>query len=179
MGGYGYGRSIGRSEVEDCRSVDANDFAKWKFFKPGEKWGITKWTRGGHEIGSCGVQTSIDAKRAVCFFQYNGREAPVGLSWYAPGFGGRRYFFLCPVCGQRMRTLHFRGGEIACRLCHNLTYKSCNESHTMDRFYMLMARRDNKYSWRDYERSFKFHVRIARKEPKRPRGRPRKEDHER
>lgn len=175
MGGYGSGRRGTRATMEECLSVDANFYARRGMFKPGGKWGISRWSRGDHETGSCGVLTMIDENQAVCVFQYNDRKKAVNLSAYVPGFGGKRYFFLCPVCGRRMRTLHFRGEEIACRICHGLTYTSCNESHKFDSLFMRMARGDKRFSWQDYERFFKFQVRMVRKEPKKPRGRPRKE----
>lgn len=153
MGGYGSGRSGTRSTVENCLSVDANKLAKWKFFKPGTRWGNITWSWRGEKSASCGILVKFDDYRTICVFQYNSREITVNLSWYTPGFGGRRYFFLCPVCGQRMRTLHFRGGEIACRICHRLTYTSCNESHKFDSLFMRMARGDTRYTWKDYKRS--------------------------
>lgn len=175
MGGYGSGRyypSYRKTKVEDCHKVDANDFAKWELFMPA-MWRscTTRWTRGGRETGSCGVYTRISDTQAVCVFQYNGREVPVNLSAYVPGFGGRRYFFLCPVCGKRVRTLHFKNAEIACRICHNLTYESCNESHHFDSLYKRMAAGEG-YSWKDVKRALSLMIRQAKKDPKRPRGRP-------
>lgn len=180
MGGYGSGRYHGgcvKTKVEDCYKVDANDFAKWKFFKPGMWWCSTRWTRGGQETGSCGVQTRISDTQAFCVFQYNSREVPVNLSPYVPGFGGRRYFFLCPVCGRRVRTLHFKNAEIACRICHNLTYESCIESHSSDSLYKHMAVGLG-YSWKDVKRTMSLMKRQAKKDPKRPRGRPRKKSNQ-
>jgi hypothetical protein len=176
MGGDGSGKQGTRSAVEDCPSVDANVYARWKFLRPGGRWGIVRWTRGKQEIGSCGVLTWIDDDLAVCVFFFNGRKVVVPLLWYAPGYGGRRYFFQCPACQRRMRTLRFSRGEIACRLCHNLTYQGCNESHSRDRLFMLMAAGDKRHTWKDYKRAANYYIRIANKEPKRPRGRPRKND---
>jgi hypothetical protein len=176
MGGYGSGRYYrgrSRAKVEDCHKVDANDFAKWRLFKPGVFWFRIHWKRGGHETGSCGVLSKIDNNQAACAFQYNNREVPVNLSPYVPGFGGWRYLFLCPICGRRMRTLYFKNAEIACRLCHRLTYESCIESHRFDSLYKHMAAGET-YSWREIKRAMSFWKREARQEPKRRRGRPRK-----
>jgi hypothetical protein len=110
------------------------------------------------------------------FYNYQEEKHPdvtVYLSWYSPGFGGRRYFFLCPHCGRRMRTLHFREGKIACRICHDLTYESCNKSHYFDRLYKRMAIGLDA-SWKDVRRHINYLTRTAHKEKKRPRGRPRK-----
>lgn len=177
MGGFGSGRKGRREIVENCRSVDANNLAKWQFFKPGGRYALTKWSRGGHETGSCGIGTSIDEKRAICTFQYNDREVRVALSWYAPGYRGRRYLFVCPKCERRMRTLHFMGGEIACRGCHDLTYTSCNESHHFDTIYRSMAAGLNVH-WRAVKMYMRLKQRAAKKGPKRPRGRPKKQRNE-
>jgi hypothetical protein len=41
-----------------------------------------------------------------------------------PHFGGLRYWWRCPTCGRRCA--HIYGGRLfLCRLCHNLTYASC------------------------------------------------------
>jgi len=160
MGGYGSGRSGTRLTVENCLSVDANIYARHNMFRPGKWLRRFRWTRGDNEVGSCGILTEISEGWTVCTFQYNNLERPVALSCYTPGFGGRRYFFVCPICHKRMRTLHFRGGEIACRICHNLTYTSCNESHKFDSLFMRMARKDSRYSWEAYRRAFNRQIRL-------------------
>jgi len=181
MGGYGSGIKYWRSakeKVENCRSIDANSFSRWGYFKPGGRGGITRWTRNGMETGSCWVYTNIDNTDDSISFSYKYDDKPhpdvkVKLSWYSPGFGGRRYFFICPVCGKRMRTLHFKYGEIACRTCHNLTYESCVENHRIDNLCKAMAGGLNA-SWQDVKSRMNELAREWRKEPKRPRGRPRK-----
>jgi len=56
------------------------------------------------------------------------REAPSVI-------GGTRIWFACPNCAQTVGILHLPpgGSEFACRRCHNLTYRSCQESHRYDR----------------------------------------------
>jgi len=167
MGGYGSGKKYWRSakeKVENCRSIDANSFSRWGYFKPGGRGGIMKWTRNGMETGSCWVYSNIDKLDGSISFSYQYQDKPhpdvkVKLSWYSPGFGGRRYFFRCPVCGKRMRTLHFRYGEIACRVCFNLTYESCVENK---RFNGLL-------------KFLKVSLLTRQAQPKKPRGRPRKQ----
>lgn len=163
MGGYGSGRRGGRATVEDCLSLSINKYAQWGYLKPGHRAGNLTWSINGNEIGSCGFYSHVDDHHATMTFNYNykGEKHPdveVNLCWYSPGFGGRRYLFLCPFCGRKMRTLQIRRGEIACRICHRLTYTSCNENHKYDSLYKLMARDDSKFTWFDYKRSFKEHT---------------------
>lgn len=171
MGGYGSGRNYRgnvKATVEDCYSIDANVFARGGYWNPsGLGFGILRWTRSGSQTGVCSFNVHIDdAHSSITFYYtYNGEKHPatkVNLSWYTPGFGGRRYFFLCPHCGRRMRTLHIKCGEIACRICHNLTYTSCKENHRFDSLFKNIARHDNSSSWQDYKQSFNRRVKNQR-----------------
>ena len=55
-----------------------------------------------------------------------------------PNFGGRRWWFECPLlvgdreCGRRAGKLYLKGRYFGCRDCHDLTYQSCQESHRFD-----------------------------------------------
>lgn len=167
MGGYGSGKRGTRDTVESCLSIDANFYAKRGFFKPGIWHGIARWSTGGRETGSCGVLVRIEEGRASVTLQYNKQERIVPLTYYVPGFGGRRYLFLCPVCDRRVRTLHFNnvrdGVAVACRTCHNLTYTSCNESHKHDSIFKLMARGDSRFTWKDYKQAMDKLTKESRK----------------
>lgn len=170
MGGYGSGRRGTRLTTEDCHQVDANNFAKWLYFRPGVTSGIIKWPRGG----SYSVRAIIDEKSASCVFHYADRTALVTLCWYTPGYGGRRYLFKCPKCGRRMRTLFFKGGEIACRICHDLTYKSCNKSHCYEGLFKYIAG-GMRVPVEEAKQALVSMGLVGKKERmKRPRGRPRK-----
>jgi hypothetical protein len=65
----------------------------------------------------------------------------IALAPMRPGFGGCCWYFLCTQrwagepCGARVRTLYFPpdGRAFSCRVCHDLTYLSCQESHQFDR----------------------------------------------
>jgi hypothetical protein len=50
-----------------------------------------------------------------------------------PHFGGVRWWFSCPQCAKRCKKLYLPPGqwEIACRSCHNLTYRSTQTAHTL------------------------------------------------
>ncbi len=163
MGGYGSGRyyrGMTKETVENCHSFDANNLTRWGYLKQtGPKQGILRWMRGDHLMGACGFHVQLTGEYPSITFRYlyNNTEHPnvqVELTWYSPGFGGRRYLFLCPCCKRRMRTLHLKGGEIACRLCHQLTYESCVENHKYDSLFRYIAQRHNDFSWQTYKKSF-------------------------
>lgn len=58
------------------------------------------------------------------------REYTVDLDTTAPYFGGRRYWFICPLarndvaCGRRTGILYLTGEWLGCRSCYHLAYKS-------------------------------------------------------
>lgn len=43
--------------------------------------------------------------------------------------GGPRRWFACPCCDRRCAVLYLRGGSLACRECHRLSYASQFESY--------------------------------------------------
>lgn len=45
-----------------------------------------------------------------------------------PNYGGQRYYLKCPTCGEKRKQLYIVTGEPACRLCHQLHYRSQSES---------------------------------------------------
>ncbi|WP_156920652.1 hypothetical protein [Thermicanus aegyptius] len=52
----------------------------------------------------------------------------VNLTHTACNYGGTRPWFKCPACRQRVGKLYLANGIFRCRICHNLTYKSCQAS---------------------------------------------------
>jgi hypothetical protein len=43
------------------------------------------------------------------------------------GFAPPRWFMLCPTCERRCRKLHLADGELVCRICGGLTYRSVQQ----------------------------------------------------
>jgi hypothetical protein len=50
-----------------------------------------------------------------------------------PHYGGQRWWFRCPECRERRTTLYVRRGYWSCRVCHGLTYRSCQQAHHLER----------------------------------------------
>src|SRR5262249_30580411 len=66
---------------------------------------------------------------------------PVRLQATPTQFGGRRWWFTCPLrakgvaCYRRAGKLYLppEGKFYGCRKCHGLTYRSCQEAHLGER----------------------------------------------
>jgi len=179
MGGFGSGYRSGdkKAKVEDCYNLSADNFARWKVMKWGIRLGTVTWSRGDRQTGACRYQTNIyETGNSITFFsELNGllsNDVRVNLSHYKPGYGGRRYLFICPRCGRRMRTLFITGGVIGCRVCLDLTYYSCVRNSSQKSLYKFLSAGTG-YSWEDVRAALKYDRCVQRK---RPQGRPRKQD---
>src|SRR5262249_33440709 len=68
---------------------------------------------------------------------------PARLEATPTQFGGRRWWFLCPLiargmaCNRRAGKLYLPPGAkyFGCRKCHDLTYRSCQEAHQAERLF--------------------------------------------
>jgi len=74
------------------------------------------------------------------------RDYKAHLTWTLCFFAGRRWWFICPMeidgedCNRRVGVLYLPNGKsFGCRHCHNLTYRSCQESHQYDSFFMKIG----------------------------------------
>ena len=70
---------------------------------------------------------------------------PVRLVDTPCNFGGRRWWFTCPICKRRVAKLYLPPGAkyFGCRHCYNLTYQSCRDSHNWDALFSAMAKEFN------------------------------------
>lgn len=55
------------------------------------------------------------------------------------GFGGSQVFFLCPVCGQRVRFLYLSRGAFRCRKCSRLNYRRSQQSTVDSMFWYQLG----------------------------------------
>jgi hypothetical protein len=148
MGGSGSGRNGGYTRPIKERSLVLNiNRIKEKTFDVKGKVnfisGIWTWQRRDNQYNK--VKYRIEGMTFFldyCLKDEPIRQAIVLVSTRQPN-GGERYWFLCPAinCSQRCTKLYLPPGRkiFACRKCHNLTYKSCNESHQLDWFYRRIA----------------------------------------
>jgi hypothetical protein len=162
MGGSGSGRWGCHTKalaVDHCLQLDANQWARRGIFERGPSAaGSWRWTY--REAGSFVVHYRTDThapRRPFMHLWYSwvwaGTQQPeavaycVSLNTTTPHYGGRRWWFLCPLlregqpCGRRVGKLYLppRGRYFGCRHCHRLTYTSCQESHQLDGLYRKLA----------------------------------------
>ena len=63
---------------------------------------------------------------------------PIAIANEARFIGRKAPVFLCPLCGRPSRKLYLPPGayHFGCRVCHDLTYRSCQTAHRYDRGHM-------------------------------------------
>lgn len=116
--------------VEECLRFDVADLRRIAAFRHGAG-GKLSWMLGQAEIaaaryafisqGAGAGELAIELQRGAEL-----RRTRLVLTTTVPHFGGARFWFRCPHCGRRGRTLFAtdRKLEPACRRCHGLQYRS-------------------------------------------------------
>jgi hypothetical protein len=141
MGGFGSGRYGGRPTVEDGLALNLAKLLRDRLIRPGATVASSlHWrnTKTGAEIASIGYRCTMTAEVGHFVADYtvtrNGERVPVtltvGLVSAPQPFGGRRWFFVCPVTGRRVAKL-FKppgGDRFASRQAWGLAYRSQRET---------------------------------------------------
>ena len=107
MGGPGSGswfRWDKKGTVEDHPRLDVRELHREHGIKPGD-WMTVQYEWRGEQMAQ-----------------------EVHFDWTPCNYGGHRPWLICMDCGRRVAVLYLRGKYFACRHCHNLTYRSCQES---------------------------------------------------
>lgn len=132
MGGYGSGgwNRKERLTTGDTLRLDVNSLNKFGALASGFYCSWT-WTRGVKQIGDINISATEDSiillySSRIGNAEWTEHHERVQVSWEPCRFGGRRPYFHCPECSQRV--LHLFGfGRYLCRRCHDLTYRSQQE----------------------------------------------------
>ena len=132
MGGFGSGgwNASGRPTTATAFRLDVGSLNRDGVLEPGCVAGTycsTNRMSSGY-VGTCAQEGALvlsyrSRSRAGAWSDH---EERVRLSWEACRFGGRRPFFHCPECDQRVLVLYGRE-RFLCRACHGLSYPSQRE----------------------------------------------------
>lgn len=140
MGGMGSGRHGGRPTVEDALTLDLAVLLRKGLIRPGSTVvSSLHWrnTRTGSETASIGYCCTMTADAGTFVADYTvarrGERVPISISIGIVStpqtFGGRRWWWVCPVTGRRAAKL-FKppgGDRFASRQAGGLAYRSQRE----------------------------------------------------
>ncbi len=163
MGGPGSGKCWWKTTkltVEECLPLDINKLVRDGLIFRGYASGSLTWTRTstGEQSASAGFELEPVGETGLIFrliytITIRGEahevDEPIHLTTTEPHFGGIRWWFVCPLtvngqfCGRRVGKLYVppRAKYFGCRHCHDLTYRSCQESHKFDAMYAYLGRK--------------------------------------
>lgn len=145
MGGMGSGERWSKKRVVEGRhAIDTADLKRWKLLSPGvtNRSGTLTWHRGGAgaPVSSVVYRSTVGATDGTLRLLYSTTAPKIDLDYTVRlvttrcHLGGVRWWFVCPLvhdgvaCGRRVRKLYLGGRYFGCRHCHNLTYRSTQES---------------------------------------------------
>lgn len=152
MGGYGSGRwryHVPKVTVECCLSVDAAVLKEEivSIYRGTYSGAELPWSVSGRMQGTLRIVLRQGWRGGVMMYLYftgdSQRAAEtIFLQTTTPHYGGFRFWLICPLpeCKRQVRKVYLPPGGyyFACRRCHHLTYRSCQEAGT--RAYRLMDR---------------------------------------
>jgi hypothetical protein len=139
MGGRGSGRQMRwtKSYCESYLHLDIRKIARAGRLKPYEffSW---QWIKRDESRADIAIRVGDDIKSAELFYrarygggEYKQIEERIGISWSNCSFGGKRPWWICPGCGQRVAIL-YGGMYFRCRHCYGLAY-ACQSENYHDR----------------------------------------------
>ena len=153
MGGLGSGNwyrwNGKKTTVEESFSLGIGDFRGR--LGPGSA-GTFTWTHASGGKASVGYFVTWDSDTPTVTLHYRWEDGeniriPVRLQATLPTFGGRRWWFTCPLildgvaCKRRVGKLYLPPGAryFGCRHCHRLTYRSSQEAHQAERAFAVFG----------------------------------------
>lgn len=137
-GPYGYGSKRAKAPTGACLSLDIRKLRRDKLLSAGMSYGWS-WTTSRRGVVDKDRESSIRIKvissdeiQLSCMSTSNDVATPIKqsvmLGFSSCHYGGQRVWFRCPRCDKRVALLYLKGVAFRCRLCHDLTYYSCQES---------------------------------------------------
>lgn len=163
MGGWGSGLYRSRNKkttIEQSLTFSVGNFHRRKRTKG--SGGIT-WTWWSGNTFSLAYIFSFHGSPVLTLKYSWGTgeniEIPLRLQSTSTNFNGSRWWFTCPLidrgvpCNRRVGKVYLPPGAkyFGCRHCHNLTYRSCQESHQGERILggRSLENRKKRLAWLD------------------------------
>jgi hypothetical protein len=150
MGGWGSGwQGAKKGIVERCLILSVSDVIQIGALAPCCKRGALRWRYRGQSNSYAGLEYSSNIRpdgtgSLWLWYTATGEHIHdcISLMSTVPHFGGRRWWFRCPVRKIRVAKLYLPPGatRFASQQAYDLTYKSCQESGQSDRRCRRLAR---------------------------------------
>jgi len=153
MGGYGSGshwEDRRKSTAEQSRVLDVNWLTREGVFDTvGAGSGSVTWSNLYRGESSIAYEVIMPLRRMRLKYSVTRSgeniDYPVTLTTTCLPWGGQRWWFTCPLtrdgkpCERRVGKLYLPPGGryFGCRHCHDLTYRSCQDSHQNDKLFSL------------------------------------------
>lgn len=122
--------------VGELRRIDIRFLKKIGTLYPGYK-GVFSWAAGDKPSGS--VRYAISENSMELQYRYSNSSGgweditqTITITTTPCNYGGRRKWFECPNCRQRVALVYGASKHFLCRHCCGLTYSSCSE-HWLER----------------------------------------------
>jgi len=158
MGGIGSGsyyRWDTKTTVEECLTLDMCRFIRKSWAIPGERIvSSISWSSNGKVTNSISYEADLtDSQDGWIRLLYSHKnetlDYTISLSTTQPNYGGLRWWFICPISGQRTQKLYKPRGHryFASRKTKGLTYQSQREDYAqriLNKSYKLRRRIDPK-----------------------------------
>jgi len=151
LGGTGSGwQGVKKTTVEECLVLAIGDLADFGAFQPGWRKGSYSWRCGKEHVAELEVSTSMSTEDGTLWLRYTADEKfmhyTVSLVSTVLPYGGRRWWFICPIKKIRVAKLYLPPGatQFGSRKAHDLTYASCRAKairERSERFWRRVARR--------------------------------------
>lgn len=145
MGSGGWYRHHKKSTVEESLVVGMKELRKRLY--DGAAGTLTwSWKSGSKSSIGYYVKGSDEGPTVTLHYRWRDKEdvnIPIRLEATPTQFGGRRWWFICPLivggiaCNRRAGKLYLPPGAryFGCRKCYDLTYRSCQEAHQAERLF--------------------------------------------
>src|SRR5258708_3562861 len=145
MGGFGSGNHRGAKQcVDECITLSASWLLQNHYFDLGVHEKRSHCFTWPNHLNQTLYGLTFDLERtAMCEMRFHRRDREQVIFIVATPihFGGVRWWFKCSSCFHRRAVLYLdrMTEKFLCRVCLDLTYSSCQESHAFDSAHAELA----------------------------------------